>query len=128
MQTLGLILKNPPKGSSVPIATIIVCPKTVIANWDQQIKDHVKPGTLRVGIYAGRFQYIVVLVFNQKTPLTTKSRSFFAQAPSVLLSSRSSRITRLMLSSLAMEPSPPTSTRRAQRTHLLDYRMSPSLT
>ena len=60
VQTLGLILKNPPKGTLFPVATLVVCPKTVIATWKQQIEQHLKPGTLRVKIYAGKYSGDVV--------------------------------------------------------------------
>lgn len=40
--------------NAVPVkTTLIVCPVTVMSNWDQQIKDHIIPGNLRVEIYAG---------------------------------------------------------------------------
>mmetsp|Transcript_48711 Transcript_48711/g.54492 ORF Transcript_48711/g.54492 Transcript_48711/m.54492 type:complete len:756 (-) Transcript_48711:139-2406(-) len=52
MQTLGLILSNLPKARS-PICTLIVCPKTVISNWINQMEDFLTPGRLRVLIYNG---------------------------------------------------------------------------
>lgn len=58
LQTISLILSNPPEGYEygktdgdeieAPICTVIVCPKTVISNWIQQIGDFVEPGTLKI--------------------------------------------------------------------------------
>lgn len=63
LQTISLILSNPPEGYEygktdgdeieAPICTVIVCPKTVISNWIQQIGDFVKPGTLKIKAYDG---------------------------------------------------------------------------
>lgn len=63
VQTLALILSNPPEGYvwgktdgadiDAPLATLIVCPKTVISNWETQIKDFVRPGKVNVVIYTG---------------------------------------------------------------------------
>lgn len=36
-----------------PVCTLIVCPVSVMINWQQQIETHVKPNTLRVGFYHG---------------------------------------------------------------------------
>ena len=72
VQTLGLILSNPPKNrvyepktvrkplaaldhSSDPICTLIVCPVSVMSNWIEQINSHVQEGTLRAEIYAGEY-------------------------------------------------------------------------
>ena len=52
IQTLGLILSNLPKARS-PICTLVVCPKTVISNWINQMEDFLTPGRLRVLIYNG---------------------------------------------------------------------------
>eukprot|EP00978_Attheya_sp_CCMP212_P021405 scaffold62436_cov59-Attheya_sp.AAC.1 len=63
LQSLGLILSNPPKGHvygtgngsliTQPVATLIVCPMSVISNWQQQIDKFVEPNTFRVMIYTG---------------------------------------------------------------------------
>ena len=79
IMTIALILKNPPAGhkyrvgstahtrpksgalksatnyenTSLCIATLIVCPVTVMSNWTKQVNDHVEPGVLRVAIYQG---------------------------------------------------------------------------
>lgn len=70
VQTLGLILSNPPKGqtgypyvpsrslgTNAPRCTLILCPLSVIANWTTQIRKHVnqmgRKETLKVGIYHG---------------------------------------------------------------------------
>ncbi|CAB9512007.1 ISWI chromatin-remodeling complex ATPase ISW2 [Seminavis robusta] len=63
LQSLGLILSNPPKGhvygnvggseATGDICTLILCPKGVISAWTQEIKKCVVPGTLRVETYDG---------------------------------------------------------------------------
>ena len=70
LQTIGLILSNPPKGqtgypyvparslgSNVSRCTLILCPLSVIANWTTQIRKHVnqmgRKEILKVGIYHG---------------------------------------------------------------------------
>ncbi|CAB9512414.1 regulator of chromatin subfamily A member 3-like 1 [Seminavis robusta] len=61
LQTIATILSNPPDDyrygksvdSDIPICTVIVCPKTVISNWLEQIDTFVKPGTFRVQVYTG---------------------------------------------------------------------------
>lgn len=62
LQTLGLILGNPPEGHAYghnadwaegPICTLIVCPVSVISNWNTQIDDYVRMGTFRVETYTG---------------------------------------------------------------------------
>jgi SWI/SNF-related matrix-associated actin-dependent regulator of chromatin subfamily A3 len=53
LQTLGLMLSNPPAANAAATATLIVCPVSVVSNWVQQIEAHVKPNTFRVGIYMG---------------------------------------------------------------------------
>lgn len=52
---------EPPKAASLPLtpvkrnskATLLVCPLSTIANWEEQIKQHIKPGTLSYHIYHG---------------------------------------------------------------------------
>lgn len=44
-------LKSPP--SSVRPLTLIICPVSVISNWQDQINTHVAPHTLRVACYQG---------------------------------------------------------------------------
>lgn len=69
IQTLGLILSNPPPNRiyraeggrnplapvnlDEPVCTLIVCPVSVMTNWVEQINAHVKDGVLRAEIYAG---------------------------------------------------------------------------
>lgn len=69
LQTLGLILSNPPNGRiyragdgrkpfadvnlDEPVCTLIVCPVSVMTNWIEQIDTHVQDGVLRAEIYAG---------------------------------------------------------------------------
>lgn len=69
IQTLGLILSNPPKNRIYragegrkpltqvnldhPVCTLIVCPVSVMTNWIEQINSHVQDGVLRAEIYAG---------------------------------------------------------------------------
>lgn len=71
VQTLGLILSNPPKrqtgypyvparslgANTGPRCTLILCPLSVIANWTTQIRKHVnqmgRKSFLKVGIYHG---------------------------------------------------------------------------
>lgn len=63
IQTIGLILSNPPKGITYPVnrkailsspcCTLIVCPVSVMSNWTLQIDSHVAPNTLHVALYHG---------------------------------------------------------------------------
>jgi SWI/SNF-related matrix-associated actin-dependent regulator of chromatin subfamily A3 len=70
VQTLGLILSHPPRGQrgypykrlslnsvTPPRCTLIVCPVSVMSNWQIQIKKHVNGGgknnVLAVGLYYG---------------------------------------------------------------------------
>lgn len=70
VQTLGLILSNPPKNRTYgkarkplapvidtdePECTLIVCPVSVMSNWIEQIESHVKDGCIRAEIYAGEY-------------------------------------------------------------------------
>jgi SNF2 family DNA or RNA helicase len=52
LQTIGLILSNPP-GKGAARCTLIVAPVTVMSNWKIQIEKFVKPGQLNVAIYHG---------------------------------------------------------------------------
>jgi SWI/SNF-related matrix-associated actin-dependent regulator of chromatin subfamily A3 len=68
VQTLGLILSNPPMnhvyGKSrqplgevrlqEPVCTLIVCPVSVMSNWVSQIESHVEDGALLTALYAGK--------------------------------------------------------------------------
>jgi SWI/SNF-related matrix-associated actin-dependent regulator of chromatin subfamily A3 len=58
IMTLAVITTNTP--SSMPfqkpnssVCTLVVAPKTVISNWQQQIDQFIKPGELRVSVYCG---------------------------------------------------------------------------
>jgi SNF2 family DNA or RNA helicase len=63
LQTISLILSHPPDGYrygksdgddiDAGICTLIVCPKSVISNWLQQIDDFVEENTFRVKVYEG---------------------------------------------------------------------------
>lgn len=71
LQTLGLILSNPPEGQTYPIkfergrkarerpprCTLIVCPVSVVANWVHQTNKHVNKGVrnkyISVDVYHG---------------------------------------------------------------------------
>jgi SNF2 family DNA or RNA helicase len=57
VQTLGLVLSNPPTfgigNNDPPLCTLIVCPKTVISNWINQIEDFVTPGQFLIETYNG---------------------------------------------------------------------------
>jgi SNF2-related domain len=44
---------NPAAAGPKPQCTLIVCPVSVIGNWQSQIEAHVEPGTLKVGLYHG---------------------------------------------------------------------------
>lgn len=48
VQTIALLLANRGRGP-----TLIVCPVSVISNWQEQIETHVAPDTLQVGVYHG---------------------------------------------------------------------------
>ena len=65
VEAIGLILTNPPEnhvyapeaqssGVKGPFSTLIVAPVSVMGNWAHQIEEHVKPGVLRVTMYAGK--------------------------------------------------------------------------
>ncbi|KAI0132362.1 SNF2 family domain-containing protein [Xylariales sp. AK1849] len=45
-----LALTSPTRNSG---ATLLVCPLSTVTNWEEQIKQHVKPGTFRYYIYHG---------------------------------------------------------------------------
>ena len=52
VQTLGLILYNPPSRPSDPICNVIVCPnRTIIDSWMNEIEKFCKPGTFRIKMY-----------------------------------------------------------------------------
>ncbi|WVQ81722.1 hypothetical protein IAT38_003847 [Cryptococcus sp. DSM 104549] len=55
LATLALVLatKNDTVGDKVSNATLIVCPLSVLSNWEKQIKDHVAPNGLSVCTYYG---------------------------------------------------------------------------
>ena len=53
LQTLCLILANPPKKDSDSKVNLLVCPKTVIPHWQSEIKKHLKDGTLSCTVYEG---------------------------------------------------------------------------
>ncbi|CAB9507222.1 regulator of chromatin subfamily A member 3-like 1 [Seminavis robusta] len=53
LQMISLILAAPPATATAPQCTLIVCPVSVMANWEQQIGMHVEEGALSVGIYQG---------------------------------------------------------------------------
>ncbi|KAL7566768.1 hypothetical protein ACA910_019365 [Epithemia clementina (nom. ined.)] len=53
LQTIGLILSNAPESSSPRKVTLIVSPVSAMANWMQQIDQHVREGNLRVHLYQG---------------------------------------------------------------------------
>ena len=57
LQTIGLILANPPV--SGPKTTMVVCPVSVMSNWVQQINNFVKPGILNVQLYHGECALVV---------------------------------------------------------------------
>jgi len=78
LQTLGLILSNPPDGQTYPIkfergrkarerpprCTLIVCPVSVMANWVHQTNKHVNKSVknkyLSVEVYHGAYNISVV--------------------------------------------------------------------
>jgi SWI/SNF-related matrix-associated actin-dependent regulator of chromatin subfamily A3 len=65
IQSIALILANPPKSKS-PKCTLIVCPLSVISNWENQINDHVDK-KLKVTVWAGsdREKHLVDLYRNK---------------------------------------------------------------
>jgi len=91
LQTLGLILSNPPvgqkgypykersitSGTTAPRCTLIVCPVTVTSNWVLQIRKHVNGGVenkvLKVGVYHGanREKSIPLVQYNKIDVLIT---------------------------------------------------------
>jgi SNF2 family DNA or RNA helicase len=42
------------------VATLIVCPVSVMSNWVHQIESHVKPGVLRVALYHGPDRHLLI--------------------------------------------------------------------
>lgn len=46
-------LTAPVTGGSTRVCTLIVCPVSVMSNWDQQIRTHVKQDVLKVDFYQG---------------------------------------------------------------------------
>jgi len=90
LQTLGLILSNPPEGqgypykersissgNTAPRCTMIVCPVTVTSNWVLQIRKHVNGGVenknLKVAVYHGanRERNIPLVQYNKVDILIT---------------------------------------------------------
>jgi SWI/SNF-related matrix-associated actin-dependent regulator of chromatin subfamily A3 len=57
IQTIALILANPPAVTETNRTTLIVCPLSVIQSWQSQITQHVKPRTLKVAVYQGPSRY-----------------------------------------------------------------------
>eukprot|EP00536_Pseudo-nitzschia_multiseries_P013974 jgi/Psemu1/327386/estExt_fgenesh1_pg.C_6390001 len=64
LQVIALLLAAPPPSSALvgakkanlrkqPQCSMIVCPVSVMSNWQQQIKQHVQDGVLNVGVYQG---------------------------------------------------------------------------
>src|SRR4051794_29281730 len=43
----------PQSSKRVSYATLIVCPLSVLSNWQEQIQNHVKPGQLSLYLYHG---------------------------------------------------------------------------
>ena len=98
LQTLGLILSNPPHGTkaypykerginsntAVARCTLIVCPVTVISNWLCQIRkhvnDHVDCKVLKVGTYHGanRGKTLPLVKFNKIDILLTSYHTLAA--------------------------------------------------
>ncbi|KIR59606.1 DNA repair protein Rad5 [Cryptococcus bacillisporus CA1873] len=55
LTTISLVLatKNDPVGDKVSQSTLIVCPLSVLGNWEKQIRDHVAPTQLNFYTYHG---------------------------------------------------------------------------
>ncbi|KGB78750.3 hypothetical protein CNBG_4588 [Cryptococcus deuterogattii R265] len=55
LTTISLVLatKNDPVGDKVSQSTLIVCPLSVLGNWEKQIRDHVAPSQLTFYTYHG---------------------------------------------------------------------------
>ncbi|OXG23958.1 DNA repair protein Rad5 [Cryptococcus neoformans Tu259-1] len=55
LTTISLVLttKNDPVGDKVSKSTLIVCPLSVLSNWEKQIRDHVAPSQLTFYTYHG---------------------------------------------------------------------------
>ena len=80
IQTIGLILLAPPAGvkyvdndshavlpecpvpspSTANKCTLIVCPVSVMANWTQQVQEHVQEGVLQLRLYHGKDRHQVL--------------------------------------------------------------------
>jgi SNF2-related domain len=95
LQTLGLILSNPPEGqrcypfqnrgllrAPFPRCTLIVCPLSVMANWTIQINKYVnvrgRQQLFKMDQYHGKFLDVVSCMYR-----TTKLRSVFGISPLV---------------------------------------------
>lgn len=97
LQTLGLILSNPPEGqksypykerslcsNAPPRCTLIVCPVTVVSNWVLQIRKHVNGNidnkVLKVATYHGsnREKSVPLVQYNKVDILITSYHTLAA--------------------------------------------------
>lgn len=98
IQTLGLLLSNPPagqrgypykeqsisSGKAAPRCTLIVCPLSVTSNWVLQIRKYVNGGVdnkiLRVGLYHGanRERFIPLIQYNKIDVIITSFHTLAA--------------------------------------------------
>jgi SNF2 family DNA or RNA helicase len=57
-QAADFATKQPPRTPQLPLiqnskATLLVCPLSVVSNWEEQIRTHITPGTLSIHVYHG---------------------------------------------------------------------------
>ncbi|WVQ99528.1 hypothetical protein IAU59_006664 [Kwoniella sp. CBS 9459] len=63
-------------------ATLIVCPLSVLSNWEKQIQDHVAPGQLTCYTYHGAMKGVTVKTLEQFDVVLTTYLAVAADAPS----------------------------------------------
>jgi len=55
LQAICIILKNRRDEEGYNLGpTLIICPVSVLGNWEQQFREHVEPGSLEIYVYHGR--------------------------------------------------------------------------
>jgi SNF2 family DNA or RNA helicase len=62
--------------SKNPQTTLIVCPVSVIGNWQEQIETHVAPNTLRVALYHGPNRRDIIDAYDPNNPIDVMLTSY----------------------------------------------------
>ncbi|WVF71338.1 hypothetical protein IAT40_006141 [Kwoniella sp. CBS 6097] len=84
LTALSLVLatkKDPATGKSSSNATLIVCPLSVLSNWEKQIQDHVAPGQLTCYTYHGASKGVTPKTLEQFDVVLTTYPAVAADAP-----------------------------------------------